>query len=63
MTPALKTRSPPPSAHCRSAWDLLEPACIDLHGAEWVARGAYALHPTAKRFESYEISFASKVNL
>jgi cysteine desulfurase/selenocysteine lyase len=41
--------------------DQFEPAVLDNVGARWVADNAYELQPTAKRFESYEMSFAAKV--
>jgi selenocysteine lyase/cysteine desulfurase len=40
-----------------------EPAALDNTGATWTGAGAYALHPTARRFQSYEMSFAAKVGL
>ena len=36
---------------------------LDMRGAEWSAPGAYTLQPTARRYEQYEISFATKVGL
>jgi selenocysteine lyase/cysteine desulfurase len=47
----------------RDSFGLLEPATLDNTGATWVAADAYELHPTARRFERYEMSFASKVGL
>ena len=46
---------------CRDALDKFEPAALDNIGASWAARDEYRLQPTAKRFESYEMSFAAKV--
>lgn len=34
---------------------------LDMRGAEWSGEGRYTLQPTARRFEQYEISFATKV--
>lgn len=42
---------------------LLEPGVLDNVGAVWAGREEYELSPGAKRFESYEMSFASKLGL
>jgi selenocysteine lyase/cysteine desulfurase len=42
---------------------LLEPGVLDNVGATWTGRGEYELAPGAKRFESYEMSYASKMGL
>ena len=41
----------------------LEPAALDNRGALWIAPGAYRMEPSARRFESYEMSMAGKVGL
>lgn len=38
-----------------------EPAALDMWGATWSGESQYDLHPTARRYEQYEISFAAKV--
>ena len=43
--------------------ELAEPGFLDNWGAEWTAMGEYTLHPTARRYESYEMSVAAKVGL
>lgn len=47
----------------RESLGLLEPGTLDNTGATWVAADAYEMRPTARRFERYEMSFASKVGL
>ena len=42
---------------------LAEPGFLDNWGAEWAAMGEYELHPTARRYESYEMSVAAKIGL
>lgn len=42
---------------------LLEPGVVDNVGAAWMGREEYQLSPGAKRFESYEMSYASKMGL
>jgi cysteine desulfurase/selenocysteine lyase len=41
----------------------LEPAMIDHFGAPWVARERYALRPDARRFETWENSYALRAGL
>lgn len=41
----------------------LEPPLIDLHAAEWVARGEYRIRPDARRFENWETNYAAKIAL
>lgn len=49
---------------CRQdALSRFEPGFLDNTGASWSGRDSYTLAPTAKRFESYEMSFAAKVGL
>lgn len=40
--------------------DLAQPQFIDGYSADWTATDGYELHPTAKRFELFETSFAGK---
>ena len=48
----------------RQALAAFEPATIDNTGAAWGPEPEqYSLAPTAKRFEQYEMSFASKVSV
>ncbi|KAK9823906.1 hypothetical protein WJX72_006290 [[Myrmecia] bisecta] len=44
----------------RKAMQMTEPAVVDVWGASWVSRTQYDLHATARRYESYEVSFAAK---
>jgi len=37
-----------------------EAAMLDMWGAEWSGEGHYTQQPTARRYEQYEISFATK---
>ena len=41
----------------------LEPAMVDHHGAVWTAPDAYELRPDARRFESWENSYAAQLGL
>jgi selenocysteine lyase/cysteine desulfurase len=41
----------------------LEPPFLDLHAAEWVARDQYEIRRDARRFETWETNYASKVGL
>ncbi len=41
----------------------LEPAMIDLYGAKWVARDQYDLRDDARRFETWENSYALRAGL
>lgn len=43
--------------------DRLEPAVIDLHGAEWVELDRYELRPTARRYETWEFNHAAVLGL
>ena len=47
----------------REALDRFEPAAVDSVGATWVAEDRYELQPSAKRFESYEMTMAAKAGL
>jgi selenocysteine lyase/cysteine desulfurase len=47
----------------RSVLERLEPPFVDLHAADWTARDRYAWRPDARRFESWETNFATKIGL
>ncbi len=38
-----------------------EPGRIDVRGGTWTSENEYALQPTARRYEQYEMSIAAKV--
>jgi len=54
---------PLPVCPSSDALDKFEPAVLDNTGGSWSGSWGYSIHPTAKRFESYEMSFAAKVGL
>ncbi|TQF73973.1 aminotransferase class V-fold PLP-dependent enzyme [Rhodococcus spelaei] len=41
----------------------MEPAALDLHGAQWAEESGYRLAPDASRFEFWECSVASRLGL
>ncbi|MGH3769011.1 MAG: aminotransferase class V-fold PLP-dependent enzyme [Pseudonocardiaceae bacterium] len=47
----------------RSILDHLEPPFLDLHAATWTAPDRYEIRPDARRFESWETNYASKIGL
>lgn len=50
--------------YVRDAWlEMLEPAMIDHFGAPWIAKDRYALRPDARRFETWENSYALRAGL
>lgn len=50
--------------YVRETWlDRLEPAVIDLFGADWTALGAYRLRDDARRFETWENAYALRAGL
>ncbi|MEM8571047.1 MAG: aminotransferase class V-fold PLP-dependent enzyme [Pseudomonadota bacterium] len=50
--------------YLREKWlDRLEPAMIDHFGAPWVARDRYELRDDARRFETWENSYALRAGL
>ena len=50
--------------YVRSEWlEKLEPAMIDHFGAPWVARDRYSLREDARRFETWENSYALRAGL
>jgi selenocysteine lyase/cysteine desulfurase len=46
-----------------SLLDRMEPAFLDLQGAEWVAADRYELRADARRFENWESSYGAQVGL
>ncbi len=50
--------------YVRREWlDRMEPPIIDHFAAPWVAPGRYELRPDARRFESWENSYAARLGL
>ena len=50
--------------YVRETWlPTLEPAMIDLFGANWIARDRYELRDDARRFETWENSYALRAGL
>jgi selenocysteine lyase/cysteine desulfurase len=47
----------------RSLIDSLEPPLLDLRAAEWTFRDAYEVRPDARRFETWETNYATKIAL
>lgn len=47
----------------RSILDRLEPPFLDLHAATWTAPQRYEVRPDARRFETWETSYAGKIGL
>lgn len=47
----------------RSLLERLEPPMIDHDGASWVAPDRYELRPDARRFETWESSYAARLGL
>jgi cysteine desulfurase / selenocysteine lyase len=47
----------------RSRFETLDPAFVDLLGAEWVAPDRYELRPDARRFENWESNLAAIAGL
>lgn len=43
--------------------DRIEPPFLDLHAATWDQRDHYTMMPDAKRFETWETNYASKIGL
>ncbi len=41
----------------------LEPAILDMHGAEWVEPDNYSVLPNARRFENWEFNYAAVIGL
>jgi selenocysteine lyase/cysteine desulfurase len=46
-----------------SMLDHLEPPFLDLHAAEWTAADQYRIRDDARRFESWEANYSSKIGL
>lgn len=50
--------------YVRESWlDSIEPAMIDMYGAEWTARDEYTLRDDARRFETWENAYALRAGL
>jgi cysteine desulfurase / selenocysteine lyase len=47
----------------RSVLSQLEPPFLDLHAATWTGPGTYEIRGDARRFESWETSYAGKIGL
>lgn len=47
----------------REALELTEPPFIDVRAANWVSRDSYDLRSDARRFETWETNYASKIGL
>jgi len=47
----------------RSILEQLEPPLLDVQAAPWVATDRFVLRPDARRFESWETSYAGKIGL
>jgi cysteine desulfurase/selenocysteine lyase len=47
----------------RGLIEQLEPPLLDLHSAEWLPDGGYAIRPDARRFENWETNYATKIGL
>jgi cysteine desulfurase/selenocysteine lyase len=43
--------------------ERMEPAFLDLHGAEWTGPDSYEIRPDARRFENWESGYAAQVGL
>lgn len=41
----------------------LEPPFLDLHAAKWTSMNSYSMMPDARRFETWETSYANKIGL
>ncbi|MET0676790.1 MAG: aminotransferase class V-fold PLP-dependent enzyme [Bradyrhizobium sp.] len=47
----------------RSLMERIEPAMIDMFGAEWAGGDKYVLRPDARRFETWEANYAARLGL
>jgi selenocysteine lyase/cysteine desulfurase len=47
----------------RTLLGRLEPPFLDMHAATWTAPERYEIRPDARRFESWETNYASKIGL
>lgn len=48
---------------CKSTTSDLEPAFLDLHGAEWVSQNSYQMRTDAKKYETWESNLSAKHGL
>ena len=50
--------------YVREPWiERLEPPMLDLHAARWTGLDSYEIHHGARRFESWETSYANRLGL
>ena len=50
--------------YVREEWiDRIEPPMLDLHAARWTGPDSYEVHHGARRFESWETSYANRLGL
>lgn len=47
----------------RERLEQLEPPMLDLHAADWIAPDQYRIRPDARRFETWETSYACNIGL
>jgi cysteine desulfurase / selenocysteine lyase len=47
----------------RATTASVEPAMLDMHGAEWTSRNAYKARADARRFETFEYDVAGRIGL
>lgn len=43
--------------------EMLEPAFLDIHAADWTAKDSYNVRPDARRFENWETNYSCKIGL
>jgi selenocysteine lyase/cysteine desulfurase len=47
----------------RDVVDTIEPAVLDVRSADWIERDRYVVRPDARRFETWEVSYALQLGL
>lgn len=47
----------------RARLESLHPPVVDVRSADWTAAGEYRLQPSARRFETWEVSYACQLGL